>query len=205
MLLTQALTAVALTVAASAIFPLASHAHSEIVPEVAQGRVNMFVNVPVSPSVGLKGVMHSNLDSLYSIAWLDLTQEPLIIAAPKSGARFYLLPMLDMWNNVFASPGWRTTGKQAGPFLVTPPGWAGTVPAGLSQLPAPASFVWIIGRARSSRAADYAAVQKSQAGYTVTPLSQMGKKTVPISVKVEPVMDMQTSPTIQVRTLSAAN
>lgn len=167
--------------------------------------MNMFVNVPVSPSVGLKGVMHSNLDSLYSIAWLDLTQEPLIIAAPKSGARFYLLPMLDMWNNVFASPGWRTTGKQAGPFLVTPPGWTGTVPAGLSQLPAPASLVWIIGRARSSRAADYAAVQKIQAGYTVTPLSQMGKKSVPVSVKVEPVMDMKTSPKIQVDTLSAAN
>nr|WP_274609936.1 DUF1254 domain-containing protein [Pseudomonas sp. TH41] len=165
----------------------------------------MFVNVPVSSSAGLKGAMHSNLDSLYSIAWLDLTQEPLVIAAPGTGARFYLLPMLDMWNNVFASPGWRTTGKQAGPFLVTPPGWAGTVPAGLSQLPAPASFVWVIGRARSSRTADYAAVQKIQAGYTVTPLSQMGKKSVPVNVKVEPVMDMKTSPKIQVDTLSAAN
>lgn len=239
MLITRALTAVALTVAACAIFPLASHAQSKVTAEEAhaigvdaylyfyplltmditrkqftniesgkefgKGPMNTFVSVPQYPPADFKGVVRSNFDTLYSIAWLDLTQEPLVIAAPDTAGRFYLLPMLDMWTDVFASPGWRTTGTQAGQFLVTPPGWTGTVPAGLNHLPAPTPFVWVIGRTRIDGAADYAAVHKIQAGYTVTPLSRLGKSPEPVSVNIDPVVDMKTPPKIQVDSMSAAD
>jgi hypothetical protein len=239
MLIPQALTAVALTVAAAAIFPLASHAQSKITAEEAhaigvdayiyfypllsmditrkqftniepgkefgKGPMNMFVSVPQYPPAEFKGVVRSNFDTLYSIAWLDLTKEPLVIAAPDTDGRFYLLPMLDMWTDVFASPGWRTTGTEAGQFLVTPPGWAGTVPAGMSHLPAPTPFVWVIGRTKTDGAADYAAVHKIQAGYTVTPLSRLGKEPEAVTVKIDPEVDMKTPPKIQVDTMSAAN
>jgi hypothetical protein len=239
MLITQALTAVALTVAACAIFPLASHAQSKVTAEEAhaigvdayvyfyplltmditrkqftniepgkefgKGPMNMFVSVPQYPPANFKGVVRSNFDTLYSIAWLDLTEEPLVIAAPDTAGRFYLLPMLDMWTDVFASPGWRTTGTQAGQFLVTPPGWTGTVPAGLNHLPAPTPFVWVIGRTKTDGAADYAAVHKIQAGYTVTPLSRLGKSAEPVSVNIDPAVDMKTPPKIQVDAMSAAD
>ncbi|MGY2338222.1 DUF1254 domain-containing protein [Pseudomonas sp. SDO5532_S415] len=238
MLITQALTAVALTLAACAIFPLVSHAQSKVTPEEAhaigveayvyfyplltmditrkqftniepgkefgKGPMNMFVSVPQYPPADFKGVVRANFDTLYSIAWLDLTKEPLVIAAPDTAGRFYLLPMLDMWSDVFASPGWRTTGTDAAQFLVTPPGWTGTVPAGLNHLPAPTPFVWVIGRTKTDGAADYAAVHKIQAGYTVTPLSRLGKSEEPVSVKIDPAVDMKTPPKIQVDTLSAA-
>ncbi|MGJ7515582.1 DUF1254 domain-containing protein [Pseudomonas baetica] len=239
MLITRALTAVALSLAASAIFPLVSHAQSKVTPEEAhaigveayvyfyplltmditrkqftniepgkefgKGPMNMFVSVPQYPPADFKGVVRSNFDTLYSIAWLDLTKEPLVIAAPDTAGRFYLLPMLDMWSDVFASPGWRTTGTEAAQFLVTPPGWTGTVPAGLDHLPAPTPYVWVIGRTKTDGAADYAAVHKIQAGYTVTPLSMLGKSPEPVSVKIDPAVDMKTPPKIQVDTMSAAN
>ena len=85
--------------------------------EFGKGPMNMFISVPVYPPADFKGVVRSNFDTLYSSAWLDLTKEPQIVSAPDTGGRYYLLPMLDMWTDVFASPGWRTTGTQAGNFL----------------------------------------------------------------------------------------
>src|SRR3984885_1123389 len=132
--------------------------------EFGKGPMNMFVNVPAYPPADFKGVVRSNFDTLYSIAWLDLTREPQVVSAPDTDGRFYLLPMIDMWTDVFASPGWRTTGTQAGNFLVTPRGWSGTVPAGFAQIEAPTSYVWIIGRTKTDGPADYDAVHKIQAG-----------------------------------------
>jgi hypothetical protein len=172
--------------------------------ELGKGPMNMFVNVPEYPPADFKGVVRPNFDTLYSIAWLDLTMEPLVISAPDTAGRFYLLPMLDMWTDVFAAPGWRTTGTGEGNFLVTPPGWTGTVPEGFTRTDAPTPYVWIIGRTKTDGPADYDAVHKIQAGYKVTPLSRWGKADEPVTVKIDPSVDMKTPPKIQVDTMPAA-
>jgi hypothetical protein len=171
--------------------------------EFAKGPMNMFVSLPQYPPATMKVVVRPNFDTLYSIAWLDLTKEPMIVSAPDTDGRYYLLPMLDMWSDVFASPGWRTTGTEAGNFLVTPPGWVGTVPAGFSPIAAPTPYVWIIGRTKTDGPADYAAVNKIQAGYKVTPLSRWGKAAEPVTVKIDPTVDMKTPPKVQVDTMPA--
>ncbi|HEY6980278.1 DUF1254 domain-containing protein [Reyranella sp.] len=172
--------------------------------EFGKGPMNMFVNVPVYPPADFKGVVRPNFDTLYSIAWLDLAKEPMVVSAPDTNGRYYLLPMLDMWSDVFASPGWRTTGTQAGNFLVTPPGWTGTVPAGMTRIAAPTPIVWIIGRTKTDGPADYDAVHKIQAGYKATPLSEWGKPPKPVEVKIDPSVDMKTPPKVQVDTMPAA-
>ena len=171
--------------------------------EFGKGPMNMFVSVPAYPPADFKGVVRSNFDTLYSSAWLDLTQGPLVVSTPDTDGRFYLLPMLDMWTDVFASPGSRTTGTEAGNFLVTPPGWSGNVPEGFTRIAAPTLHVWIIGRTRTDGPADYAAVRKIQAGYEVTPLSRWGKASEPAAVKKDPTVDMKTPPMAQADTMSA--
>src|SRR6266700_3962665 len=131
--------------------------------EFGKGPMNRYVSVPEYPPADLKVVVRVNFDTLYSIAWLDLTKDALVVSAPDTNGRFYLLPMLDMWTDVFASPGSRTTGTEAGNFLVTPPGWSGDVPKGFAHIAAPTPYTWIIGRTKTDGAADYAAVHKIQA------------------------------------------
>jgi hypothetical protein len=167
------------------------------------GPMNRFANIPAFPSADMKAVVRPNFDTLYSSGWLDLTKEPVVVSVPDTGGRYYLLPMLDMWTDVFASPGWRTTGTAAGNFLITPPGWTGTVPPNFTHIDAPTPYVWIIGRTKTDGPADYDAVHKIQADYKITPLSQWGKEPVPPEVKIDPSVDMKTPPKKQVDTLSA--
>jgi hypothetical protein len=172
--------------------------------EFGKGPMNTFVNVPAFPPADLRLVVRVNFDTLYSIAWLDLTKEPQIVSVPDTDGRFYLMPMLDMWTDVFASPGWRTTGTQAANFLLTPPGWSGAVPDGSTRIDAPTPYVWIIGRTKTDGPADYDAVHKVQAGYKVTPLSSPGNPARAVTVTIDPSVDMKTPPKVQADTMPAA-
>ncbi len=181
--------------------------------EIGKGPMNTFTNVSEYPPADFKGVVRSNFDTLYSSGWLDLTKEPLVISAPDTAGRYYLLPMLDMWTDVFASPGWRTTGTAAGHFLIAPPGWRSDLrdkfieefklPEGTQRIDAPTPYVWVIGRTKTDGPADYDAVHKIQAGYKITPLSEWGKEPKPVEVKVDPNVDMKTPPKTQVDTMPA--
>jgi hypothetical protein len=167
------------------------------------GPANRFNSFKEFPAAEFKAVVRPNFDTLYSSAFLDMTKEPVIVSTPDTDGRYYLLPMLDMWTDVFASPGWRTTGTQAGNFLITPPGWSGAVPEGMTRIPAPTPYVWIIGRTKTDGPADYDAVHKIQAGYKITPLSQWGKPAQPVTATVDPTVDMKTPPKVQVDTMPA--
>ena len=121
--------------------------------------------------------------------------------------------MLDMWTDVFASPGWRTTGTQAGNFIIVPPGWRPDLkdrlieefklPKDTQRIDAPTPYVWVIGRTKTDGPPDYDAVHKIQAGYKVTPLSHFGKAPEPLQVKIDPTVDMKTPPKVQVDTMPA--
>ena len=135
------------------------------------------------------------------------------MSVPDTGGRYYLLPMLDMWTDVFASPGWRTTGTQAQTFVVAPSEWRHGVrdslieefrlPKDTQRIDAPSPHVWIIGRIKTDGPPDYDAVHKIQAGLKTTPLSQWGKTTEPVAFKPDPTVN-RTPPKVQVDRMHAS-
>jgi hypothetical protein len=137
----------------------------------------------------------------------------VVVSSPDTNGRYFLLPMLDMWTDVFASPGWRTTGTQAQNFLIVPPGWRPdlrdrviedfNLPKDIQRIDAPTPYVVVIGRTKTDGPQDYDVVHKIQAGYKVTPLSLWGKPPQPVTVNVDPSIDMKTPPKIQVDTMPA--
>ncbi|MCC7257842.1 MAG: DUF1254 domain-containing protein, partial [Gammaproteobacteria bacterium] len=134
----------------------------------------------------------------------DVSREPIVLSVPDTGGRFYLMPMIDAWTNIFASPGKRTTGTAAGHFAVTGPGWTGTLPDGVQELKSPTSMVWIIGRTQTNGPTDYDAVHAIQVQYRLTPLSAFGGPYTRPAGVIDPSVDMAVAPIEAVQKMTTA-
>ena len=133
--------------------------------------VNEFTHVPQFPRPDTRKVVRPNADTLYSMAWIDLKREPVLIHVPDSGGRFYLLQFMDAWTETFADPGKRTTGTKEAWFAFVGPGWTGKLPENVTRYDAPTNIVWLLGRTQTNGAADYDNVHAFQRGMRIMPLS----------------------------------
>jgi hypothetical protein len=163
------------------------------------GPPNEFHHFRAFPTADFRNVVRPNFDTLYSSAFLDLTAGPVILHAPDTDDRYYMLPLIDMWTDVFANPGKRTTGTDAKDFVVTGPGYTGELPDGLPVIAAPTPYVWIIGRTQTNGPADYDAVHKVQDGYSITPVGEAPNHVV------DPEYDTTTEPLKLVNNMSTAD
>ncbi len=174
-------------------------------PDKMKAPVGQFINARSYPTAAFKDVTAPNADTLYSTAWLNLKEEPWVLHVPDEAERYYLMPMLSGWTEVFADPGTRTTGTGAADWAITGPDWKGTLPAGLKEYKSPTNMVWVIGRTYcSGTAEDFAAVHKIQDEYSLKPLSFFGKSYTPPKGVVDPKIDMATPVRKQVNQLDAA-
>lgn len=174
-------------------------------PKGTHAPMGRFLLMRQYPDAAFRDVTAPNADTLYSTAWLDLAKEPYVLSIPDEGDRYFLMPMLSGWTDVFAVPGKRTTGTKAQTYAITGPNWKGSLPAGLQELKAPTDMVWILGRTYcSGTPEDYQACHALMDKYQLTPLSAYGKPYTPPTGKVDPSIDGKTAVREQVHQLDAA-
>jgi hypothetical protein len=116
-------------------------------------------------------VVSVNNDTIYSIAHLDLGAGPLVLQVPDTAGRYYVLQFVDAWTNNFAYVGSRATGTSAGRYLLTPPGWEGTVPADAVRISCPTRVASIVGRWACAGRDDLPAVAALQQRSSLAPLA----------------------------------
>jgi len=121
-----------------------------------------------------------NNDTLYSIAWIDLSKEPLILSVPALSGRYYTFEMSSMDSDNFAYVGTRATGTKAGDYAIIGPNWAGVLPPGVTELPhSRTPYALITGRTLVYGTDDVANVHAIQGQYKLTPLSYWGSTNTP--------------------------
>ena len=171
-------------------------------PDGKAAPMGQFVRMREYPNAQFKAVTAPNADTLYTTAWFDVDKEPWVISVPDMGDRYFLLPMLDGWTNVFASPGTRTTGGTAQTFAITGPNWHGALPAGVTEYKSTTAVVWLLGRIYcTGTPQDYEAVHKLQDQITAVPLSGFGTPYSPAPATVDSAIDMKTAVREQVHAL----
>lgn len=173
-------------------------------PDATHAPMGQILRLRTYPPVDVHTVTAPNADTLYTTAWVDVSKEPWVLSVPDMGDRYYLLPMLDGWTDVFQVPGKRTTGDKAQKYAITGPGWSGTLPAGVTEYKSPTGLVWILGRIYcTGTPEDYAKVHALQDKFTLVPLSAYGKPYTPLPSEVDASFDMKTAVRSQVDALSA--
>lgn len=167
--------------------------------------VNQFGNKKTFPDATFFNVVRPNADTLYSAAWVDIAKEPIILSVPDTQGRYYMMPMLNYWTDVFASPGSRTTGTKSGNFAITGQNWRGKLPGGLTEIKSSTRWVWIVGRFACTGSSDYENVWKLQDQLKLTPLSSWGTDYVPpANVPVDPSVNTKVYPLNQLLSMDSA-
>ncbi len=103
---------------------------------------------PLHPPVSASKLITTgvNRDTLLTGGWLDLSKGPQVLHVPDMTDRYYSVQFTDPFNVNFAYVGTRTTGTQAGDYLITGPNWKGQVPGSITQISSPNNSVLVLGR-----------------------------------------------------------
>jgi len=177
-------------------------------PEGGRAPFNQFDQHREFPDAKNNRIVGMNVDTLYSLANLDLTAEPIVLVVPPmKGNRWWIMQIIDAWNDVPAAPGSRTHDGKGGTFAIVGPNYKSEVPAGLEVIRVDTSLAMVGGRTYTGGPKDYALVHAIQDQYRLIPLSQWsGKDTAyapPAEVPVKGGIDAGTPVPMQVFNLTA--
>lgn len=140
------------------------------------GAINQFSHFTKLADARDRTVVAPNSDTLYSMAWLDLSKGPLVVHTAKGTKRFHVLEMLSPYEENFANIGSPPRGYGDGDYLVATKGWKGRTPKGLTKISSPYARLWIIGRTIVYDQADVKNVRRIQNTYRIVPLAKWNPK-----------------------------
>jgi len=135
------------------------------------------------------GYVSPNVNVVYGFGFLDLSQEPVILTAPNSHGRYYMVEIVDMWSNAFSYVGGLATGYGGGKFALVGPGWQGTLPAEAKRIDCPTRWVLVQPRVHIINPEDLPGASKVLSEITVQGLAQYLGKPAPAALSynyVEP-------------------
>lgn len=126
-------------------------------------------------------IVTPNSDTPYSFVGMDLRAEPLVFSLPEvEKNRYYVVQFVDMYTHNYAYLGTRSTGNDAGCYMVAGPNWKGKTPSGIKKVIHCETQFSLAGiRTQLLGADDMPNVVKVQAGYKVQPLSPFLKQSPP--------------------------
>jgi uncharacterized membrane protein len=146
------------------------------IKHVAYAPVNKFWHAAEVTDASWKEGGCPNNDTAYSLAWVDLSQEPVMLTIPAIPAdRYWTMELVDFTSDNFAYIGQRQ-GTKAGHYALVGPGWEGTLPVGVERITpdSPTPWMLVVGRTVVNGKEDLPNVHAIQAGYQLTPLGYWG-------------------------------
>lgn len=156
-----------------------------------------FAHAARFPDASFRDVVRPNADTLYSMLWYDVGDQPLLLETPESPDRYHVLPLMDMWTDVFATLGSIATGGRGGRWAIVGPRWEGSLPSGVRALQSPTDAGWLLGRVQTHGPGDFEQVGRIQ--------SQMRVLSASTPTQPDPGIDMVTPPVEQAMKMPAAH
>src|SRR5271169_5151824 len=171
-------------------------------PDPEHAPMGQMIKMRSYPAVDNHCCAAPNADTLYTMVWLDVLNKPWVLSIPDMGNRYFIVPMLDGYSEVFKVASPSTTGSKAQTYAITGPGWSGALAKEVTEVKSPTGLVWVLGRVYCTGTPDdYKAVHALQDKFTVVPLSSYGKPYTPPPAQVDPNFDMKTAVRKQVDAL----
>ena len=131
-------------------------------------------------------VVGPNNNTLYSIAWLNLNDEPYVFTTPDMDDRYYVIQLVDIFTHNFGYIGSHATGQNGGTYLITSPNWDGVTPEGIDQVfQSEGNFVFLVPRIYVSSDEEVPTVNALQDKMKLQPLSDFLGTEVTITKDIE--------------------
>ncbi len=136
------------------------------------GQIWKMADISTPTLAAQSGYVTPNVNVLYGFGFVDLGRQPVILTAPDSHGRYYMIEICDMWTNAFAYPAGKAAGYGGGKFALVGPGWTDNLPADVKRIDCPTRWVELQPRVHVKSKADLADARAVLDGLSVQGLAQ---------------------------------